>query len=199
MSIFEDVNKLLDTDGNFDQLTLGEVVDTNDPQQMGRVRVACPYFGDIEETVIEDLPWATPISPLAGSTQTASRGRGDDKTHGPVAYGMFNVPKVGAYVLVGCIEGDPRFRIYLGCIHDQFLPHALPHGRYVYPVEGLYDDSPSGPFSTSENFIQPLYSSQESAFQKKTRHVVVDPSTPTDPRKNFEFRTRGADGGVAGG
>ena len=145
MDIFKKINSALGTDGNFEQLSVGRVVDTNDPQQMGRVRAACAYFGDNETTLVENIPWATPISPLAGTTATTARGREDNETIGPVAYGMFNVPKVGTFVLLGCIEGDPQHRIYLGCLHDQFLPHTLPHGRYTYKTNDVLTDEPSGP------------------------------------------------------
>ena len=199
MRIFDKIRKDLDVNGNFDQLTLGQVVDTNDPQQMGRVRVACPFFGDTPETIIEDIPWATPISPLAGSAASISRGRGDVKSGGYIAYGMFNVPKVTSYVLVGCLEGDPRFRIYLGGMHDQFLPHTLPHGRYTYKKNDDLTDEPSGPLSSTENRIQPLYDSQTEAFLKrKEQQIVGGTDELIEPRKNFEYRTRAADHGVGG-
>jgi len=197
MSIFNTVRNILESDGTYNQVTLGEVVDTNDPQQMGRVRVACPFFGDNQDTIIGTIPWATPISPLAGSTVSSTRGRGDDRTIGHVAYGMFNIPKVGSYVLVVCLEGDPNKRLYLGGIHDQFLTHTLPHGRYTYNTNDTLTDEPSGPLSSTENKIQPLHDSQTEAFTKQTTQQVVDSGTPAEPRKNFEYRTRCADGGVA--
>jgi len=196
MVIFNDVKKLLDADDNYDQLTLGEVVDTNDPQQMGRVRVACPFFGDLENTIIDSIPWASPISPLAGSSSTTTRGRENNRTNGPVAYGMFNTPKVGSYVLVACIEGDPRFRIYLGAMHDQFMVHTLPHGRYTYKKTDDLQDEPSGPLSSTENQIQPLYDTQTDAFTRL--NDTTGSGIPSEPRKNFEYRTRGADSSVAG-
>lgn len=199
MASFNEIKNLSNDNDIFQQLTLGEVVDTNDPQQMGRIRVACPYFGDNEDTIIEDIPWATPISPLAGVTTSASRGRENDRTPGPVAYGMYNIPKVGSYVLVACIEGDPKFRIYLGGMHDQFLIHTLPHGRYTYRESPASSDEPSGPLSSTEDPIQPLYNSQTDMFTKPT----TEEGTPTsqnapDARKSFEYRTRGSDQGVAG-
>jgi len=194
------IKKISKDNDVFQQLTLGEVVDTNDPQQMGRVRIACPYFGDGEDTTIEDIPWATPITPLAGVTETASRGRGEDKTVGAVAYGMFNVPKVGSTVIVACIEGDPIFRVYLGGLHDQFLTHTLPHGRYTYQstaasANAPSGDEPSGPLSSSEDPILPLYDSQTESFTKSssTTGQQVPPS-----RKSFEYRSRGSDKSVAG-
>ena len=170
----------------FKEITVGKVVDTNDPQQMGRIRVACPFFGDLEKDPIANIPWATYVSPLAGTTFSPERGRGGDKTAGQVAYGMFNIPKIGSSVLIACIDADPRFRIWLGCVHDQFFPHTLPHGRYSYRTE----NTPEGPFSSSEDPIQPLYDSQTAAFTNTESGV--------EPRKSFEFRTRGADVSAAG-
>ncbi len=197
MSLFDEVRKIENNDSSFDQLSIGEVVDTNDPQQMGRVRVSCPYLGDGQGTIIENLPWATPISPLAGINESAARGRGNDKSVGPVAYGMFNIPKVGSFVLIACIEGDPRFRIYLGAMHDQFLPHTMPHGRYIYRDTAASPDKPAGPLSSTDDPIQPLYDSQTEAFTKDAEGTPTGQAIPA-PRLNFEYRTRAADSGVSG-
>jgi len=198
MSIFTEIRDLLNVNGSFNQLTLAEVVDTNDPQQMGRVRAACAYLGDTENSIIEDIPWASPISPLTGTVSDAIRGRDRDATPGPVAYGMFNTPTVGSYVLLACIEGDPRFRVYLGGLHDQFLIHTLPHGRYTYKTTDELTDEPSGPLSSTEEPIQPLYDSQTAAFTKSTAQKIVDSDAPPEPRKNYEYRTRAADRSVSG-
>jgi len=170
---------------SFYEITIGEVVDTDDPQQMGRIRIKCPYFGDMEDDPISKIPLATYVSPLAGSTFSPTRGRGNDQTAGQIGYGMFNIPKVGSSVLVACIDADPRFRVWLGCVHDQFFPHTLPHGRYSYKTE----NQPEGPFSSSEDKIQPLYDSQTNAFSG---------NSDVEPRKSFEFRTRAADVSAAG-
>jgi len=195
MSTIGEVNKINNVNGSFTELTLGQVIDTNDPQQMGRIRVACPYLGDDDSTIVSDLPWASPISPLAGSNESAARGRGSDRTPGPIAYGFFNVPKVGATVLVACIEGDPRFRIFLGCLADQFLPHTMPHGRYTYNETPASSDTPSGPLSSTDDPIQPLFDSQTETFTKNTS---VTGQVPGAARNNFEGRTRGADVAVSG-
>jgi len=176
----------------FPLITVGRVVDTNDPQQMGRLRVACPLLGDVGRLIMEDVPWATYMSPFAGVTTNPYRGREEIQTSGQLAYGMFNIPKVDSNVLVMCIDGDPRFRIWLGCLQEQFLTHTMPHGRYSYATENL----PDGPFSSSEDKIQPLYDSQTQAFTKASSSLLN--STTGEPRKSFEFRTRGADTSVSG-
>ena len=180
------VDRLRDNSGEFGHITIGEVVDTNDPQQMGRIRVACPLLGDLEDSIIEDIPWASYVSPFGGTTTTPSRGRTVDKqTAGPIAYGLFNIPKVGSSAIVACIDGDPRFRVWMGCFHDQFLTHTMPHGRYSYKTA----NKPDGPFSSSEDKIQPLYDSQTQAFTR---------AGGPEPRQSFEFRTRAADVSVSG-
>lgn len=162
----------------FDQITIGFVVDTNDPQQMGRVRARCPSLndpGDTAEYTLEDIPWAMYCSPFGGSVSDVPRGPEDDITPGEVAYGMWNIPKVGSQVLVMCLDGNPQQRIYIGCVHGQFLPHTLPHGRYNNDEVGTLD----GPLSSTEDQIQPLYKNQTTAFN--------------DKRTSPEWRTRGAD------
>lgn len=181
-----DIIKSRNISPKFQEITIGQVVDTDDPQQMGRIRVQCPSFGDSEDDPVRNIPWATYVSPLAGTTFSPERGRGGDQTAGQVAYGMFNIPKIGSSVLIACIDANPDFRIWLGCVHDQYFTHTLPHGRYSYQL----DNKPEGPFSSSEDPIQPLYDSQTAAF--------TNTSAGVEPRNSFEFRTRAADVGVAG-
>jgi len=193
----DEVARIKDENGEFTYITMGVVEDTNDPQQMGRVRVVCPLFGDGGDDPIENIPWATYVSPLGGTATTPSRGRADDVTAGHLAYGMFNVPKVGTSVIVACVDGDPRFRVWMGCVHDQFLTHTTPHGRYSYKTT----NKPEGPFSSTEDKIQPLYDSQTQSFTRSSdaSKIPIDDTTPVaDPRLNFEFRTRAADVGFAG-
>lgn len=159
-------------------LTLGTVVDTNDPQQMGRIRVVCPALGDSFERAQEnlpDIPWALYMSPFGGTTVDLARGPGDNVTPSGVSYGMWNIPKVGAQVIVFCIDGNPMLRVWIGCLYGQFQPHTMPHGRYIQNYEG---GVPDGPLSHEEEAIQPLYDNLTEAF---------------DGRTSYEWKTRGAD------
>ena len=112
--------------------TVGKVMDTNDPEQMGRARVRCGKYGDKLTQDMEDLPWALPVSPLAGVMTHGLRGAEQESINAPVAYGMWNIPKIGSYVIVGCIDGDKSKRFYVGGLHPQFLTNTLPHGRYIW-------------------------------------------------------------------
>jgi len=164
----------------FTGLTIGTVVSTNDPQQMGRLYVHCPELGDspsMLESEFESLPLCSYLSPFGGSaSSTLLRGTQEEQTTGPVPYGFWAIPKRGAQVAVMCIDGDVHQRVWVGCLYDQFVTNALPHGRFAYDREGK---RPDGPLSTTEQPIQPLFANQTEAFKNR--------------ESNFEWRTRGAD------
>ena len=165
-------------------ITVGRVIDSNDPHQMGRLRVMCPAFGDSENQTVANIAWAMYASPFAGATEVHRRGRSDNQTQGHVAYGMWNIPKVGSQVLVGCIDGDPSSRFWFAAIYPDFLPHTLPHGRYSYS-DTAGDGKPEGPMSSSEQPIVPLALNQEEAFSNVSAGVPA--------QQSFEWRTRAAD------
>ncbi len=188
--------------GISNRMTIGRVVDTNDPQQMGRVRAFCPGFGDQTELTVQQIPWALYVSPLSGVSTFGRRGAEKSPISGPVAYGMWNIPKIGAYVLVGCIDDDPSLRFYAGCIQPQYMTHTMPHGRFIWQqpdpnstIGRILDGKPDGPLDTHENKIQPLYDNLISHF---TITGDKHPSgAPTQPHENLEWRTRGADNQVS--
>jgi len=176
--------------------TIGRVVDTNDPQQMGRLRVHCPGYGDKEETLIANVPWAMYVSPLGGITGYGKMGATEDDVTGPVAYGMWNIPKKGAYVLVGCIDNDVSMRYWAGCIQPQYMTHTMPHGRYTW--NDTKSGTPDGPLNTFEKPIEPLYGKFTEHFYKNEGDYTTYPvSTPTDSRANLEWRSRGTDNQVS--
>ena len=166
-------------------VTMGTVVDTNDPQQMGRVRAICPAWGDTFSTPFENVPWCMYASPFGGQLSNGTRGPGLQKSEGGITYGMWAIPKIGAQVLVMCLDGDPQYRVYIGCVFDQLTPHTMPHGRWMYDdhVELAKDGmtgKPAGPYTSREKFIEPLNQNIKQAFGNKDE-------------PNFEWRTRAAD------
>lgn len=175
MSILNQVYNLTDTQTTFNKITVGTVVDTDDPQQNGRVRVVCLALNDYFTDDVENIPWASYASPLGGTFQNGVRGPNDDVTTGSTSYGMWGVPKIGAQVLVACIDGNPLFRVWLGCLYESFTPHTMPHGRYVHTEA----KSPEGPVSSANAPIQPLYDNLTKAFTSRSH--------------NYEWRTRAAD------
>lgn len=169
--------------------TLGTVVDANDPQQMGRIRCICPQWGDSWSSNIEDLPWALYLSPFGGQVQVGTRGPGIQSSEGGVSYGMWAIPKVGSQVAVVCVDGNPMTRMYIGCVYDQFTPHTMPHGRFMYDDHPTLEKSgndtkPYGPYTSTEKLIHPTAENLKRAF-----NVTNDP--------NPEYQSRGADYSVS--
>jgi len=169
----------------YDQMTLGIVVDTNDPQQMGRIRAVCTKLGDTFDTPINELPWALYASPFAGHLANTTRGPGVQETEGFVSYGMWFIPKVGSQVLIQCLDGNINQRVYTATVYSQQTPHTMPHGRFMYDDSPFLektgsDAAPYGPYSTSEKFIEPLATNIQKAFGSKAA-------------PNFEWQTRAAD------
>lgn len=157
-------------------VTVGTVVDVDDPQQTGRLRIYVPSYGDRPDAEIEDIPWAMYISPFGGiSNASLKRGPGQVTSTGPIAYGFWNIPKLGASVAVTCIDGSPSSRLWIGCLHTERLNQTLPHGRFLINETG----EPDGPLTSTEQPIEPLYQNLTTAFGPK--------------KGNYEWRTRGAD------
>lgn len=130
----------------------GVVVDTSDPQEMGRMKVWCPSI-DGNTVSIETLPWVTYVSPLAGHARNYPAGQGG-KSVGPVAYGFWAVPKVGATVLIGFLYGDYNQRIYLGSMYPDFSNRSLPVGR----------NSAEAPTTDSFDPLEPQLSNLKAQF-----------------------------------
>lgn len=157
-------------------ITVGTVVDVNDPQQMGRIRVLCPALGDKESTPVTDLLWASYMAPFGGITTCGTRGPEQENSNGPVSYGMWAIPKVGSYAFVMCIDGNTEYRVWLGCLYGPFMPHTMPSGRWT----GV---NTNGPLTSTEKPIEPLYSNMREAFG--------------DFEATFEGRSRAADNQVS--
>lgn len=188
---------LFDSDEAIPFFTVGKVMDTNDPAQMGRARVRCGKYGDKATQDMVDLPWALPVSPLAGVITHGMRGSEQESVNAPVAYGMWNIPKIGSYVIVGCIDGDKSKRFYVGGVHPQYLVNTLPHGRFIWRKADSEGARPDGPLSSDEVPIEPLYSNMTEQFTLPSGEGTLTrraPGTPNKPRVgNAEYESRGAD------
>lgn len=184
--MFAGLQDIFDVDGKGDtnananiSLTVGVVVDTDDPLQEGRLRVFCPSYNDSPEK-LQHLPWAAYVSPFGGVINNKCFVRGADPsnatTNGAVHYGFWGVPEQGAHALVGCIDGDSRRRFWLGCFPSHQETHTMFHGRFKW---NGFDGAPDGPFSSSNEPIQPIYDNLTDAFG--------------GDRQSREWKTRGAD------
>lgn len=195
MSLYGVVDKMKGTSTEKDEtrltISVGRVVDTNDPNQMGRIRVYIPGL-DRDTANVGDIPFAMYCSPLAGHGHVQTRGPTEELTNGPVAYGMFNIPKVGTDVLIAHLNGNAQYRIWFGSLFGMFLTDTLPHGRFTFnnpDNPGVLD----GPLSATEEPIQPIYNNLTGAFTRTTAVASNDGATDTQPRVNFEYRSRGMD------
>ncbi len=169
-TIAESFQKTFSIDGKGDNvsrsmfagLTLGVVVDTGDPLEGGRLRIFCPTLNDNPKK-IDVLPWALYISPFGGSINNTAYLRGSDPEHastdGSTHYGFWAIPELGAQVLVGCIDGDPRRRFWIGCVPEHQQTNTIHHGRFRWD-----NGSVDGPLSGSNKPIEPMYSNLHEAF-----------------------------------
>lgn len=168
--IAENFAKQYSTDGEgdnysraqFSGLTLGVVVDTDDPLQMGRLRIFCPSLNDSPKKP-QLLPWATYITPFGGSINNSEFYRGTDENNatssGSLHYGFWAVPEMGAQVLVGCVDGDPRRRFWIGCVPEHQQTHTLHNGRWKWK-DGVVD----GPLTGNGSPMQPAHANATKAF-----------------------------------
>jgi hypothetical protein len=185
LALFRERYKAMTADGRGDDfsnstrtLTLGLVVGTDDPLEQGRLQVFCPALNDNPKK-IQHLPWCAYITPFGGSINnpnfTRGTGDGEATSIGAIHYGFWGVPDLGAHVLVGCIDGDPRRRFWVGCLPEHQETHTQFTGRYDWHGK---KGTPDGPLTSSKKPIQPLYDNWTKAF--------VD-------RASAEWKTRGAD------
>jgi hypothetical protein len=140
----------------------GVVVDTADPQEMGRIKVWIPGIdgGDID---LDTIPWAKYVSPLAGFTTDFPAGGIGAKSTGQMAYGMWAIPKVGANVLIAFLYGDFNQRIYLGSFFSDFGNRSLPAGR----------NSDGAPQTDSFESIEPTTSNLKAQFQNNLSSSIA--------------------------
>jgi hypothetical protein len=111
--------------GTRTSMCIGVVRNNADPAQHGRLQVWIP---SIDSTTIktDDLPWASYVSPFGGSTADFKVGREQETVPGGSSYGFWAIPKNGAQVLVGFLEGDPMVRFWMGCFYIPELNRTLP-------------------------------------------------------------------------
>jgi hypothetical protein len=96
---------------------LGEVVDIEDPQKIGRVKIK--VYGKFDELANEDIPWAYP-----GTINNAGSDSGGSS---------FSVPKLGAIVSVRFDQGN----IY----HPEYYFHQHLSKEAKAEIEGSYENA----------------------------------------------------------
>ncbi len=189
VTIAENFKKLYSTNGEgddyppslFSGLTLGVVVGTDDQLQGGRLQIYCPALNDNPKKP-QHLPWANYISPFAGIVNNNQFYRGTDDSNGTsegsLHYGFWAIPEMGAHVLVGCIDGDPRRRFWIGCMPEHQQTNTQFNGRYRWDNGRV-----NGPLTNTGQPMQPLHDNLLESFN--------------DRNDSPEFRSRAADYQVA--
>jgi hypothetical protein len=144
----------------------GQVVASNDPDQMGRLKVWIPSV-DGQNFVIDELPWTDYASPLAGFTVDMPAGGTPVANNSHAAYGIWAIPKVGASVAVFFLDGNPQARFYFACTPRLHRNRSLPAGRNVdfNGKPGPWGDAGDG--DGNLNPIQPAYDNLREQFQDK--------------------------------
>lgn len=143
----------------------GQVVDTNDPDQMGRIRAWIPAL-DGENFEIDDLPWVNYASPFFGFTVDYPAGGVPVKNTSHSAYGFWAVPKVGSTVLIFCLNANSTARYYFAATIRKHRNRSLPAGRNV---DFNDKQGPFGDAGTDDSLfpVEPAYSNLREQFQNK--------------------------------
>lgn len=128
----------INTYGKYLGLTIGIVKNNADPGQHGRLQVYVPAYDAIDYKV-EDLPWCNYVTPFGGVTADFKVGPERQNLPGISAYGFWAIPKNSAQVLVGCIDGNPENRFWMGCIYQPEFNRTMPTG--INGVKSEIDDS----------------------------------------------------------
>lgn len=144
----------------------GQVVSTADPDQMGRVKIWVPSL-DGENFEIEQLPWSEYASPFMGFTVDYPAGGTPVDNTSHAAYGFWAIPKVGASVLVFCLNADPAARFYFASVARLHRNRSLPVGRNFdfNGNKGPFGDAGDG--EGNLNPIQPAFNNLREQFQNQ--------------------------------
>ena len=144
----------------------GFVEFTNDPAQMGRLKVRVPCIHGITKIKTKDLPWAMPCVPFGG---------------GP-GFGTIMIPPEGSTVYVSFKYGDPQYPIYMGMFygipgHDQVMlrnpDKNLPEGEVSMSGKDVWT-APPGPDAPREFLIQSNNRPERSVVFKTVKGASID-------------------------
>lgn len=144
----------------------GIVVATDDPDQMGRLKVWIPSL-DGENYDVKQMPWTEYASPFMGFTVDYPAGGIPVANASHAAYGFWAVPKMGATVLVFFLNADPASRFYFASTARLHRNRSLPAGRNTdfNGKKGPFGDAGDG--AGNLNPIQPAYDNLRDQFQNK--------------------------------
>jgi hypothetical protein len=134
------------------KLSIGIVKNNADPDQDGRLQIFIPSI-DSRDYKVEDLPWAYYVSPFGGTTANFKVGRESKSIPGATSYGFWAIPKNGARVLCGFLEGDINVRFWVGCFYMPDMNRTLPQSS---DLSTEIDESGAYPKSTIPHYQENL-------------------------------------------
>jgi len=169
----------------FTGLTIGIVRDNDDPQQMGRLKVYVPSL-DSRYYKTEDLPWALYVTPFGGSVTDMTVGRAGDSLPNISSYGMWAVPKNGAHVIVGCLDGDIQARFWIGCIYTAELNRTMPQALNDPGSKDLKTEIQKSGENDVEPLKDPLKSKKIPHYEKNLSEAGLGPKDPNFPTRGYE-------------
>ena len=150
--------KTRNTQGLDFELTWAVVVDTNDPEQLGRIRVRAPNDGNTQQVPDDALPWARTTIP---ATQPNAGGAG-----GTGGMGL----QKGSTVVMVRDKNNFESQFILGGLHvnqtgkgDQHIGAAAA-GRSTQAIGGLKDGSIAGKFEPATKMSKEVLSKAPPAF-----------------------------------
>jgi hypothetical protein len=154
----------------------GVVVDRNDPQQLGRVRIKVQQFHDndnSQELPNEMLPWATPIVPII----SASISKGQKKEIGLAPVGPIEGTTVFGFFADGSIGRKPfYFGSMFGIPDNDQKKHEVPsEARGINSINKVYESSePVSAFAARYPFNK--------VFKSESGHLLEIDDTPNKER-----------------
>lgn len=128
----------------YDSLMLGIVKNNSDPLQMGRLQVYVPALDSLYYET-EDLPWTMYVTPFGGTIQDMKIGRDKSTVTNFSSYGMWAIPKVGAHVIIGCLDGNIATRFWIGCVFRPEFNRTLPQALNDPDTKELRSELDDGP------------------------------------------------------
>lgn len=153
-----ELNRVVSGTGQFGSnftMCMGTVKDNADPAQAGRLKVYLPAI-DSKDFVVDDLPWAIYCTPFGGTTADFIVGRNSSKVPGASSYGLWAIPKNGAQVIVGFLEGDPNIRFWMGCFYHPELNRTMPQSINSPPLNTEIDESGMWPQAEIPHYAENL-------------------------------------------
>lgn len=146
----------------------GQVVATDDPLEAGRVKVWCQSL-DGASPEVDRLPWAEYVSPFSGFTTDFPAGPDAVETAGEAGYGFWAIPKIGASVVVFCLEGNATRRCYFGSLLQRNTPLTLPAGVNKSGPNSLARNGAFTPMEPASTFLKAQFDNNLDSSEAQTR------------------------------